>query len=1345
MAGFIAILLLAGTLLLHTNTVRQRIKDLLVGAVERQYGVRLELGDLSGTLFSGLAVHQVRLSDQRGLLFSADRISIRYVLPLLLRRTLMIRHLGLDGPHLFLAREKNGRWNVSDLVGRMQEPSSAEPAREALRVILHRLSLKAGRLTIRDATTQPPKIRQVDNIRLDIRLDSGPPMTAELRRVAFLLDTPRFELIEGGGRVRFDPETGRLGIKGLRLRTPASSLAVDADYDTTLSEPQINLALVLDKLSLEEIGRLTSVTYLDRGEVRGTIKLKGSLQRLAHQLDIRLDGQSIAAKGVLTRDSDNTLALETSGQLRDLDPAAWPIDGGLQWQGDVDADFEVTGRHLSQDDRQIRLKLKVAESRLAGHRIDSGSLDLGIQNGELSIGNILFNGSPGTVQFEGRITGMGEGPLFKAVSLTGTVHDFDPSAFLSDPTWQGRLNAALRLEADGKVAVPDVSKISDWNARVEIRLQPSFLMGTTIAKADVNADWDGKILQVKNFALQTELGNAALTGRATAEPFDYSVGGQISVTEIKKLGRLVTRLAPQIPTDQLPGGGLQLNGHWDGKILQVKTLALQTELGNATLDGRLVLRPFGYRIGGQIMVPNLQRIGPLLTSLLPDVQAGRLPQGSYQIKGTVDGNPTRTAIDAVLQAEKVVRDGLVIESARLTGVGQITADAISGRITGRFRNIDFQDRQFPRLETAITVSPTILTADIDLNHSGGERLQLAGEVENWTQNQRRVRIDRLLLSGLPAPIGSLAPEISNSSPIQLQIQGDRLDIESLTLTGGEATLRASGRLDLNGAQNLQIALSNVDLDGLADLWPDQTPFKGRLSADAEMTGPAEAPRIEARLNVEGAAGYNVALSRLALQLRYGDKLARLTATGYRGDRQLFSFEGHTGLRLDLATFETALQPDSLAAHLTAPDLKLSDLPLPKFRELALDGLADIDLRASGNLLKPILTGTLALKNGSLALPRQGLTYPFVQIELRLLPGRLVVEKLLLRDNQAGTLNGTGTVQLDGLTPSVFDLQVGGKNASVSWNRTVSARVNPDLSLTGSLSAPVISGKLRIPESRINLDRLAAGAPAEIEILDDQALSGRQIVITDRTKDQSGILSRSAVDVIADIPRNAWLKGQDLNAEIAGSITLKKPPGGTFILTGTLNTVRGDYEFRGRRFKITSGQVDFIGQKDPNPLLDIRAESRFRDVVIIVHITGSARKIELSLESEPSMEQSDIISYIVFGRPTEELRWQQASGTESAALSLTGKVAAEELNKILGDTLSLDAFNIEPGEEDWRAGSLSLGKYVTRNIFVAYRYGFTSQSFGQVEIDYQINKNFSLQTQVGDELTTGVDLIWQFDF
>ena len=1271
LAGVVALLVL-GTLVLQIPAVQKRVKALAEETLERQTGLQLELGSLSGNLFTDLSVTELRLGGRTGPLLAAERVSIGYALPLLFKGMLVIRHLRIDRLQIFLARNADGTWNVEEEARRFATPESEAPSGSPFEVLVQTLAIDNGSLTIKDATSVPPRIRHIEHIRLNVRLDIDSDLKADLRQLAFSSDNPGIEVTGAKGRVRYDPTRENLVIDGLNLRTGSSAVTVDGHLQLLQPDPDVTLTVQIETLDLPELGRLIAIDALGRGEISGNIDLRGTPRQLRHRLSLTLDRQqSLAEEGVLSIAGDRGLALAAKGSLRHLDPAAWPLIDAQQLSGDLNAEFSIDGSNLGGPERIAHLLLRLTASRLNDYRIENGKVDLTLQDEDLNITTASLSGPPGRIRLQGRLVGIETKPPFENASITGEVRDLDPSAFIADPLFAGKINADITAAAKHKTTDEAAGDFSGWSVVADLKLQSSILFGTPVKRADVNASWDGAVVRVKSFDLDSDL-------------------------------------------------------------------------GQATLDGQAVARNRSYRIGGRIVIPELHRLRPLVAKLVPGLPSDRIPGGHMRITGQVEGNPQNTRIAARMDGDNLAleAEAVTVESLELNGAWQIEGATVNGQTSGRLSDIDYQGYRFPRLELATEVNPEKLAVDLTLSHTAGEKLFLKGAVNQWQEDERRVRIETLQVTGVAAPLNQVVSEFKNAEPIRLRTDPNGVAIESLKLVAGPISLQAAGRIAMQGPQQFQLSLEGLALERLNTLWQDEPTLKGQLAAEAKLSGTLAAPVIDAGVTVEDAGGYDVSLSNIDLSLGFRDETIRLTAAGYREDRKLFDLNGRSGLVFRLMPFEFTPQPGSLQAQLDADDLMLSDLPLPAQREAKFDGRVTMRIKASGDLRLPQLTGSLTLRDGSLALPRHGLTYETVQADLRLLPGKLTIDQVLASGDQEGSLRLTGQVLLKGVTPTEVDLHLTGKKAPFAWKREFTARIEPDIYLAGPLSSPVLSGRIRIPEGRINLDRLTGGGPADIEVIGDQSAEGQPIVIAESKEDP---LSSLAADVTVEIPRNVWLKGQNLNAEIAGSIRLDKKKQGPFILTGSLNTVRGEYEFQSRRFKITQGVVDFQGLPDPDPELDIRAETRIDKVTIIVHLTGSVRKIELSLESDPAMNQSDIVSYLVFGRPTDELRSQQATSAQSTALNLAGNMAAKELNSILGDAFKVDSFSIAPGENDWSSGSLAVGKYVARNLFVTYRYTFSAQNFGEVEIEYELNKNFSVAAQVGNELSSGLDLIWKLDF
>ena len=1263
------LLILVGYLLLRLPQFQHRIKAFAITTFEKQFDLQLDLGEVTGNLFFGLAVEDVQLKGSTGPILSAGRISVHYQLPMLLQRKLVIHHLSIDRLHLDLIRKADGSWNISDFMRSDKQAPESPRSGEPFEVLVKKLLMTSSSVNIKDSVGRPTQRYLFEDIQLDIALESARMLVVDINNFAFRLNDPSLVLKGLEGIVRYDTKDNHLILEGLNIKTDQSKLTLNAQLQQERPENQVTLEINIAALSLAEIGNWFSVPKLNQGSIVGNVYLKGTPNHLNHRLELEMNGQTLTAEGLLTSDNYQDIGLVTNGTIRHLNPAGWPLDSTSDWPGDLNSDFFLKGEKLEKPERKVHMVLQLMASKLTDYKFDNGIFDLELDNDKLVLSEILLNGQTGQLRILGHAQGINSPSKSVTTTVRAEIRNLDTTAVLPDSQWGGLVNINLNVNAAGKLGTSGQFDPIDWTGKADLQLFPSVLLDTEVNTGKLAAEWDGSILQLTALELLTEWGQASLKGQTTLQPLNYQVNGEIVIAELKKIIPLLKKIVPQVPVDQLPSGNLKFYGAVIGKNKQI------------------------------------------------DVQA------------TVDVND-------------LTHNDVTIQSARIDGDWQIAGTELTGQTEGFVTDIVYGEYRFPRLDLLVQLSPENIMADLKLAKDTGELFQLSGLVDQWQQKSRHIQLDTLKVTGITEPLDRVIPEIHNPDPIQMNIHPDGIDIDNLKLAAGSTVFQVQGRLSRDGAQGLQLLLSGLDINQLAALWQEEPEVQGQLTAEVNLGGTGESPKIDAQVMVKGPRGYEISLSDLDFRLAYEDRAASIMAQGFRKGEKIFDLEGRSGLTLRLWPFEFTPEPDSLRANFGAKDLKLSEWPNPVRRKVAIDGLTTIQLQATGDLLQPQLTGSLSLKEGSLILPRHNLSYESVQANLNLIPGKLVIDTFDLRGDREGTLSLTGDILLTGWMPSSLNLRLTGNQAPIAWRREISARIDPDISLTGKLSALLLKGRLRIPEGRINLDRMAAGGPADIQVVGEQTTDDQKILIAEPQDDD--LLSSLSADLAIEVPGNVWLRGQDLNAEIAGEVKLKKKPQGPFLLFGALNTVRGNYQFQSRTFRITRGRVQFQGLKEPDPLLDIRAESRIRDVEIIVRITGSARMLELSLESEPMMDKADIISYLVFGRPTNALRTEQATNAQVAALDMAGQVAARELSKILGDTLAVDEIRFEPGEKDW--GSLVLGKYVTRNIFVTYRTGsISAKNYGEVGVEYEINRNFSIETQFGNDLTSGIDLIWKTDF
>lgn len=786
-----------------------------------------------------------------------------------------------------------------------------------------------------------------------------------------------------------------------------------------------------------------------------------------------------------------------------------------------------------------------------------------------------------------------------------------------------------------------------------------------------------------------------------------------------------------------------LRASWDGRVLQIPQLEIDTAVGTASLHGEADPQARTADVSGRIEIAQFARLRPIWQRLAPQAYR-QLSAGSLRVEGSgaVDGGALEVTAD--LLGRDLSLQGVSAASVKLKTRWKGRTDDFKSSISGRVERISARDLRLAELNIAAEGTHRLLALDLQATTENEGTLRLSGQAEGWLGPQTGIRIETLAVRNPPAPLQPWLTEIHNPGPLVFRVSEDALEIDAMTLALDGAELRLTGGLRRSGNQRLGVTLQRFPLRNLFEGSGVETGVEGRLGLEARISGTWDDPEMTTALTASidpNAGGLPTAVDARLVYRRDG---LRVEGRGRRDGTLLFEAVGGVALEVRLVPFEIRPLPGTLDVTLTSDGLALALLPLPGFDSVDVNGFVDLELHAAGDLWDPDLAGSLALKNGSLRMPAAGLSYEEFSARLRLEPDRIQMERLVLRGDREGSLTASGTIGLLGWQPSEFDLEVAGENLRVGYRDVAWARMDADLRCTGSRERPVLTGRLAVMEGQVDLDRLATGRPSEIEVIGAPAPETRRLVYTDEKKEH-GVLHSLEADVLVEIQKDTWLKGQGVNAEITGNLELQKPSEKPFRLFGSLAAVRGTYKFQGRVFRITAGTVSFTGLPEPNPELDIEAKTEVRRVAILLNISGRADNLRLSLRSDPDMQQSDILSYLVFGRPSSELRWQQSASVENAALGMTGNLAAAEFERIFEDALHLDMLTFEFSDEDFAQSTVTVGKYVTRDIFVSYRRGIATQGFGQVEVQYQISRNFTLQTQLGEEKTSGVDLIWELDF
>jgi translocation and assembly module TamB len=454
-----------------------------------------------------------------------------------------------------------------------------------------------------------------------------------------------------------------------------------------------------------------------------------------------------------------------------------------------------------------------------------------------------------------------------------------------------------------------------------------------------------------------------------------------------------------------------------------------------------------------------------------------------------------------------------------------------------------------------------------------------------------------------------------------------------------------------------------------------------------------------------------------------------------------------------------------------------------------------------------LNGYVALQNGAFGVPQAGTSFSGLTTRIELQEDRIRVPRFQVLDQHGRPLTIEGDLAVHARQAGAVNVSIEADDFKLLENELGDVHVETHLKLTGEVRKPRLEGEIRTDAARLEIDKilLLFASPYSEEALPD-VVSAQESNVSDKGADeatrdalargrelgaqqapeqnatapqtaapQTGVFSALELNIHFVAPDNFVIRGDDIrpganaskigsvNATVGADLQVTKEVNGPVKLRGTADTVRGFYEFQGRRFTIErGGTLRFNGLPEINPSLDIAADRLIPNtgVTARIHITGTTRAPQIALTSDPPLDEADILSLIVFNRSVNELGTGERASLAETAGGIASGFVASSLGKSIGKALDVDLFEIttsdvETGET---AGGVTLGKQVSDRAFVRFRQQFGQRSFTEFMLEYQLAKFLRLETRLAPETSgianrlsqhrverAGMDLIFFFSY
>jgi autotransporter translocation and assembly factor TamB len=649
----------------------------------------------------------------------------------------------------------------------------------------------------------------------------------------------------------------------------------------------------------------------------------------------------------------------------------------------------------------------------------------------------------------------------------------------------------------------------------------------------------------------------------------------------------------------------------------------------------------------------------------------------------------------------------------------------------------------------------------DLTASQPQRtLAAAGAVEFRPEDQE-VRLERLRFD-----TRGLTWQIEPGHAPVITYGRNGVGVTDFQLVNGDQRVAAAGVFGKAG-NKLNLTLDNVDA-GIVDAWLQrEAQLFGRVNAKAEIAGTNSAPVVAADFTVANGKFRDVAYESFGGRVTYSGEGADVDVRLQQNASQWLTAKGH----VPIAAFRSKKQSgDQFDLHVDSSpiDLGLVQGVTPAITRVRGTVQAKFDLTGASS--DPRLAGTVTVKDGAFRLEHTGVSYTGLEGRIDLLPDRIHIDDLHVLDNQSQQLTASGDLNVSGLQVGDVNLYFSATDFKVLDNQMGNLRLNSDLRLTGTIAHPRIEGELDVSRGAINLDaileRIGSSPYATTAAEQPGAVTGEEL-----TEAESN-WRHPQLSVHVVIPDDLLIKARDLrtssqalglgavNLTLGGDLNVSARTGRPMTLVGAVTTIRGYYDFQGRRFQILrDGTVRFEG--DPinqlDPALNVSGERVIQAVTARVNIRGRLKTPEVELTSTPPLEPSDILALIVFNQPINQLgTGQQVSLAQRAGAMAAGAVTSELTNSV-ASALGVSELEVNVASDQGAGAEVVVGQQLSQNLYVKVQQGLGSErNQTNVILEYEFAKWLRLQTNLlqgasaSQQLfqrvqSTGLDLVFSFAF
>ena len=1032
------------------------------------------------------------------------------------------------------------------------------------------------------------------------------------------------------------------------------------------------------------------------------------------------------------------VAFDVNGQVRNVDLRRMPRELKVPpADTDVNAAYHVAGTaDIDRPERRhVKADLRFAPSTAAGAKIAADSRVSATIDGS----DIAYDADASVANLD----------------LQRIGEQFNVKA-LAEDRYKSDINA--HLIAKGRGTTP-----KEVNVDASGTISDTTLMGGRIPELDFTANVADDTAHVTANGSFADFDPAMASGNAKMKG---TVGGSLNVDATfagMSEGVTADRVegSAKIHLDPSEVGGLEItrgniDGDYHNSTGDIRALEIVGRDLNVSGSGTLALNDSGqssFKLHADS--PSLDTIGKLVDQPIT---------GIAKIDATVTGNRRELQATGNFTGDglKYQQNGALTMSTDFTAkIPELqAADAsVDANTHATFVTLGGQNINEVQAKTAYHQK----NVDFDVNAKQPQRTLAVGGAVALHPDHQEVHLRSL---GLQSQ--GVSWQLAPGAQPAIRYGDNAVEVKDLRLVsgaGGDQQIAADGTFGKPGDE-LKVTLNNIDVATVDALMLRPPQLSGRLNASSTVTGSKDDPHVDANFQVSQGGFRQFKYDSLKGTVKYTGDNVDLDARLQQNPTTWIEAKGTTPIALFNGT--AAKSNENVDLHVDSSPI---DLGLVQGFTTALTnvkGILEAHVAVTGTASDPKPDGTITVQNAAFKIEPTGVNYTDLDGRIELKPDRVHIDQIRILDNQRKAMTLTGDLAVNERQVGGVSIAVKADDFKVIDNEMGNVRINSDVQLTGDLAAPRVEGALGVTTGRINLDPILAQ-------------TGTSAYATQATEFETGAADNQGqttnpsafdalqVDLHLTVPDDLVVRASDLrapgaplslgalNITMGGDLWVTKVPWDQIRLVGPVRTIRGYYDFQGRRFAILrDGSLRFEGLDDLDPALDIRAERVIQAVTANVSVRGTLKQPEIVLSSNPPLEQADILSLIVFNQPVNSLGEGQQISLAQRAEAMAAGAATGQIAKSIGNALNLDTFEINLAPENGGGPNVAIGQQVGENLYVKVEQGIGDASQTNIIVEYELTKWLRLRTNVLQGSSTqqqlfqrmqgsGADLLFFFNY